>query len=94
MTSLDLDFTVLEQLDSELEIPCDYGDWNVHSHGPARWVGFAKCPACGHHDQRLICKSCKDLVIATEHGCYCGSCEERIVPFRRVFTRFEPLKKA
>lgn len=92
MADIKLDMTVLESL--EFEIPCDYGDYAVpHPHGGARWVGFVRCPGCQNSGQRLICQDCKDFVLTTESGCYCAKCQERIVPFRHAFRRFEPLRK-
>jgi len=93
-TSFDVDTTLLQELSEDLEIPCDYGDSPWHTHGPARWVGHAKCPFCERSVERLLCEPCHDLIVATESGCYCSACDNRIIPFRHVFVRFEPIGRA
>lgn len=84
-------------LDQEWDLPCDYAD---DDHGwmcsgmAAQWVAYAQCPECSGTAQRLLCTPCKDLVTTTEHGCRCPFCEARIIPFRHVFTRIEPLGRS
>lgn len=83
-------------LDQEWDLPCDYNDGDhgwMCSGAPAEWVAHARCPECGGVAQRLLCTPCKDLVTSTEHGCRCPHCDARIVPFRRVFTLIEPLRR-
>ncbi len=87
----------LEDLDNEWDIICDYAAperaGEYHCGGDrAEWIGRARCPECGFSVSRLLCTACKDLVTTTEHGCRCGGCEARIVPWRKVFTYFTPLR--
>lgn len=95
----DVDNTVLDALDEEWEIACDYGPGRqdgpplCNGMQPAYWIAKARCPECALTAQRLICKACKELVTTTEHGCWCGGCQARIVPFRRVFVYFTQLRR-
>lgn len=89
-----VDQDLLADLNDELDILCDYADWAYCPKEPAEWIARTLCPECGARPTRLLCTPCKDLVMTTEHGCWCPECEARVVPFRAVFTSIEPLKKA
>jgi len=91
---VDLETAGLEDFD----MGCDYDDdaWHMaitHEHGPARWIARARCEECSHSGTRLICTSCKSLVISTDHGMSCAKCGTVACPARRAFTSFEPLEK-
>ena len=88
-----VDQDLLADLSADLDIPCDYSDqWFCPKEG-AEWVLHGRCPLCDYVTQRLLCTSCKNDVLVTEHGCQCRNCEGVVFPFRRYVTHVEPLNR-
>jgi hypothetical protein len=73
LTELDLDFEILEMLDFENDIPCD---WPAHRH-EAQWFGQRSC--CGQGD--FLCESARQQWLATftpEMHWKCKFCQAKL----------------
>lgn len=89
--STELDIAFMELQDHEFDLVCEY-DWMLYCGGnPAKWVAHVHCEACSYRGQRIICGYCKDRILRITAGVKCPECEERYVPARRAFERFEHL---
>ena len=91
--STELDIAFMELQDHEFSIPCEYDRLLFCGGGDAKWVAYCRCEACGYRGQRIICTYCKDRLLRMTSGVRCPNdgCEERYVPARRAFERFEHL---
>lgn len=88
------DESVLEELDSDWDIVCDYSgkDRRWCDGNPAEWVARWRCPSCAASGVRTICTPCKDLVCRHDVAGMCPTCGEIVAKFRHLFVVFEPLR--
>lgn len=88
MTASDIQFTELEEIVGDIEIPCDYD--RIFRCGPAAagWEMRAVC-GCGNKAVRLACESCKDAILQTEDGMSCSVCDAVTIPARHLFWHIE-----
>lgn len=83
----------LTEIVGEHQLVCDYSELSFCPDLAAQWVGHVRCMTCGYGSQRLLCPPCKEFITYTEDGCRCPACDERVIPFRHAFERFERIDR-
>lgn len=61
-------------LAGDLQIPCDYGEWDWCCKGEAKWALVVICTACLFSALRLAGDGCKDFLTTTNELMECPKC--------------------
>ena len=93
-TALDVDTSILEQLDFTLTPPCEHPQhyandgWHEPSEGAALFVRRLHCPECGDHPNPTIIAICMSAFVRAGFGSVmeCGVCGH--VDVRDAFWRY------
>lgn len=83
----------LTEIVGEHALVCDYSELSFCPDLEAQWIGHVRCQTCGYGSERLLCPPCKEFVMHTPDGCRCPACDERVIPFRHAFARFERIDR-